>query len=394
MKPSITFLLPAALFLLFSCKYEVKQPAAPAASSPEPTEKSAIAGKPEVEIYTAFVNGLRMRETPDATGKVVAQFPKGSVLTARGKRSDKKVTMPLGLSDETDYFYEVAAADGKTGWIFGPALTKVFAGAKPGAPGADFEKFALELGKLPTNKVESGGKAYKLLQSMLPKGGDPAFVLMERLLHSINFDPVIAGSLEKPGILKKLESEGEKIWGGSFDPQKYLETKILADNGFRIETTEGSYFPTVDFQQLKTAFANDGIRPPTAAWLDQTIVESLNPTSSDGGLAIELNELVQRAIFWENWVKNNRYHVFADHATESAKWLAADVLIGMNNTPVFDYEKNTVSAEAQKSWEQVLKEYPKSDLAADITEITALIKADGGKRGPKTEEFVKKLIGE
>lgn len=376
--------------LLFSCKNEVKTPAAPTSPS-APTTETPASVKPEAVVYAALVNDLRFRETPDATGKVVGKVAKGKLIFATGKRSENQVTMPFSLGEETDYFYEVSMKEVPNAWVFGPAMLKIFAGKTADMPGDEFQEFAFALGKLPQNSLESGGKAYNLLKTMCPKGGDEAFILMEKTMWDLQFDPKVSSLLEKPGLQAKLEKEGEKIWQNTFDHSKFPETKKLAENGLKVTTAEGSYFPTTDYKMLKSALAGS-LSPATAAFLDQTIVEDLDPTGSDGGIIIDSAELVKRAIFWENWTKNNPNHVLAERAANDALWLASDILGGMNNTPVFDYETGKIYPEAQNTWDLVLKNHPNSMIAKRILEIQALVKEDGGKRGPKTEAYLQKMM--
>ncbi len=387
MSNSFKFIFPVAIaaMVLFSCKNEVKKPDVTVA---QPVPTTAVPTKPEVEMYVAAVDKLRLRETPEANGKVITLLDKFAALTATGKRSDQKVSMPF---DEFDYFYEMTSADGKTGWVFGPTILKVYAGSKADALGADFSGFAAGLGKLPKSSIESGGKAYELLKTMMPKSGDAAFILTEKMLRDLQFDPKISSMFEGPAITKKLESEGTKVWEHTFDHQKYPETKRAADNGFKVTTTEGSYFPTLDYEKLKAAFAGK-LTAPTAAWLDQTIAEDLDPSSSDGGLIISLEEVAKRAIFWENWLAANPNHVLADDAALHVKWLNNDLMMGQDNTPMFDYETKKPTAEAQAVWAHILKTYPNSKLATGIGQFMKIVEADGGVRGEKTEAFIQKLL--
>jgi Bacterial SH3 domain len=383
-----------AVLALFSCKNAQKptKPVEPIVGGDGTTTPEYLT-PPETTVFAASVSKLNLRETPDAKGKVVTMLEKGTFLTATGKKSDKKVKIAFQGLDEIDFFYEVETADGKKGWVFGPAMTKIFAGKKSEKPSLEAQNFAFALGKLPTDAVETGGKAFDLFKTTFPKGGDVAYILLDKTFHDLQFNMKAFKFIESEAFQGKMSKiDTGDVWRGIFDANRLPETKRLAENGFRINTTEGYYFPTLDTKKLKSLLANAGLTQATSALLDYEVIEDEQRTSEDGGLAISIDELAKRAIFWDAWALKNQFHVLGEQGINTAKWLASDLLIGQDNTPAFDYETKKLNPDFQKAWETVLKTAPNTALAGKITTFQAAITADGGKRGPKTETLVKSMM--
>jgi hypothetical protein len=259
----------------------------------------------------------------------------------------------------------------------------------------DAQNFALALGKLPIDAVESGGKAIELFKTMLPKGGDPVYILLDKTFHDLQFNMNAFKFIENEAFQTKISKmDTGDVWRGIFDYNRLPETKRLAENSFRINTTEGYYFPTLDTKKLKTALAGANLSQAASEFLDYEVLDDTERTSEDGGIVISIDELAKRAIFWDAWALKNQYHALGDQGKNTAKWLANDLLIGQNNTPAFDYETKKLNPDFQKAWDTVLKSTPNTTLAGQIRAIQATVAADGGKRGPKTEALVTAIQGE
>lgn len=130
MKKIFLCLLPAAL-MLAACGKSEKPQQAENAKPPAKEEVPALATPPVV--YTAAVNDLRLRETPDLNAKVVVTLKQGDKMTATGNKSTEKVTVELRGQKMTDVFYEVTTSDGKKAWAFAGGVTAQSAAAADNA---------------------------------------------------------------------------------------------------------------------------------------------------------------------------------------------------------------------------------------------------------------------
>lgn len=138
------------------------------------------------------------------------------------------------------------------------------------------------------------------------------------------------------------------------------------DGGYKLETAEGMYFPVVDFGQLKRADTH-----VTAAMKDYIAllaVESDHKSASDGGLVIDWAEVAARAAQAEAYV--------AAHPTSPERADAEDLfatryipflLMGLSNTPVFDYETFKLDPKVKAAQQQAIADYP-GTVAAKLTQ--------------------------
>lgn len=130
-----------------------------------------------------------------------------------------------------------------------------------------------------------------------------------------------------------------------------MVAKTLA-GGYKLETTEGYVFPIVDYSQL-LAFG-ENVTPQMNTYLDLMAMESDTKSASDGGLVISGDELASRVLAAESYV------VMFPDSEERGK--VEDVYIrylnfymmGLNNTPIFDYETFTLLPDVKKQFEQMI----------------------------------------
>lgn len=114
------YFLPAALMLAACGKSEKPQQTENVAP---PAKEATPAPAAQPLVYTAAVNDLRLRETPDLNAKVVLTLKQGDKMTATGNKSTEKVTVELRGQKMTDVFYEVMTPDGKKAWVFAGGVT-------------------------------------------------------------------------------------------------------------------------------------------------------------------------------------------------------------------------------------------------------------------------------
>ncbi len=117
--------------------------------------------------------GVRLRAAPQTSGAEVCLLPLGTVLEVRDRSA-----APAAVGAKTDFWYQVKAPDGRTGWVFG-ALTRPF----PAGQAKEFwrQLFAERLAKQDAS-LEDHRELFQLverLQKQFPApteaaGGSPA----------------------------------------------------------------------------------------------------------------------------------------------------------------------------------------------------------------------------
>ena len=116
------------LLLLASCGDDATTENPEEANSQEEnttTEENATneVAKPKTHTVYAWVDKLRIRESPSLKAKEVVQVAEGTEMTFAGEISDEKIKITLRGREMEAPFYKVTTADGKTGWTFAGALS-------------------------------------------------------------------------------------------------------------------------------------------------------------------------------------------------------------------------------------------------------------------------------
>jgi Bacterial SH3 domain len=389
MKTTLTAL--ALCCALAACKNETKPAVvippvvAPVVDAPAP----APPAKPELFLYAASMNDLRVREQPNLTANVIEKVKNGEILTGSGDISSNKDSAVINGMSYKEPWYAVKTASGKAGWVFGGGIEPAYIGTMKDAPDvALLTKFNAHLASLPIKDVSSGKKALDFFLQNFKTANtascDAAAKSYYDFLRKMQFSDIYKLT-EK---MKFSKQDMEDIWKDKYDLSKTPATKQLAANGFRLETAEGSIFPIADWEFVNKQFAGR-LSAPMQSYIDQSIKEQTEPISSDGGLMITASEVANRAVFWEKFVSTNSASFLAKEAKKMAKQHVEVLITGMNNTPTFDYEKKMLSPDFQTAYEYLLKTYPTSQAAKKIGAFYDLVKAEGMKKTAKVEAAMK-----
>ncbi|WP_274651396.1 hypothetical protein [Paenibacillus humicola] len=126
-----------------------------------------------------------------------------------------------------------------------------------------------------------------------------------------------------------------------------------AASGYRLETAEGFFFPVVDYAAFKPfqSFVTADIQ----AYLDIMAVESEQPSVKDAGLMIGYQQIVNRALLQESFLKRFPNSNRAAKVNSLFKQYTILTFYGVNNTPLFDYETKTMQPNAKKGYSLMLQ---------------------------------------
>jgi hypothetical protein len=369
----------------------------PSIAPPPPEAAPPASPKPEVLLYAVAVDKLNLREEPSKNGKVVAQLAEGDFVEGSGEVSATKDEVTLrGIPYNEPYFkVKSTGAAQHQGWAYSAALKPVYAGSRATIPDlARLAQFSSFLKTLSPSKLESGKKAMAYVKTNLAGAtgtlADAVFVLLESFLFRLEVE---GNFYNLTDAIQWTEADFEAIWKETFDMSKYPVTKSLEENGFRLEQGEGMVFPIVDWGQLANLFALR-VTQPMKEYMLQRLAEQKDNAYNDGGIVIGLDVLAQRAIFWENFNRQNPYFVRRAETIESEHWLRLVLVNGADNTPVFDYETQTVTEDYKKVWALIQEKYAGSKLAKSVKELSDLVAAEGGKRTKNVEDWQTKFAAE
>jgi hypothetical protein len=376
---TLTKIFSVLLFFNFAaCKNETK------------SNTSSISNDAKVVLFANRLKDVRLRETPDKKSNTLMMLPVGAILTGLGEESKNKDTATLrGIYYESTY-KKIKTSDGKIGWVFGAVTDCIFNGKTSEQPDLQaISKFYVFLDGLDSKQLNNATVAQKeFSDKIMPlntASNDAGFFALTNYMNRV--------AMDNSALLEKVEftdADAEGIWKHTLDHNKYAQTKKIAEQGFRCATVEGYNFPEVNWTFLKNKLGSK-LSPVSQSYVNQTIVENDNPAFEDGGFIIPIDEIGNRAIFWEEFNKTNPDYFQNEWAKANQRNLTNDLIMGANNTPAFDYETQKMNEEFEKAITKVIKDHPNTQTANKLSEFYELVKKEGKKRTPVIEAYIKKL---
>ncbi len=371
---------------------------APQSQSPAPAPATSLpSAKSEVYLYITKVDKLNLRDQPNKGGKVITQLAEGEFLEGTGEVSANKEKATLRGIEWNEPYFKVASTTPQrhTGWAYGGALQRVYSGPRATSP--DLGKLAqlsMFLKTLDPKKLASGQQAWNYVQTNFAssKGtlADAAFLLLESFLFRMETEGEFYKMTES---VKWTDEDYQAIDANRFVMNKYPISKDLGNNGFRLHTGEGLVFPVVDWDKLSAFFAGN-VTPTMKIYLLQTELEKTENSMDDGGFTIPMEQVADRAVFWEKFNQAHPDFVLREETRASQQWMRHSLTNGADNTPVFDYDTKMVREEFSKMWKYVQGKYPGTAAAKRVKEFSDLVAAEGGKLTKKVEDQRQKYSDE
>jgi hypothetical protein len=173
------------------------------------------------------------------------------------------------------------------------------------------------------------------------------------------------------------------------DEKAHKAAEEVVAGGYKLETAEGSFFPVVDYGKLKRF--NAQLSPEMKAYVTLLAMESDAKSASDGALVISWDEVAQRALVAETFVRTYPDSKEKDAAQQLFVRYMNDYLVGLPNTPIFDFDTFKVKTEVQDSYKLTVSEYPDTAVATMAKELLGILeKTNGavftkGKSGQQTD---------
>jgi soluble cytochrome b562 len=146
--------------------------------------------------------------------------------------------------------------------------------------------------------------------------------------------------------------------------------------GYKLETAEGFVFPVVDYGKLKRFDAH--LSAEMKDYIALLAMESDAKTAADGGLVITWDELANRALAAEKYVKDYPESKERQEAAKRYLQYMWDLLIGLDNTPVFEFETFKIDPKVKAEYEKVVAEHPDTVTAQMAQQFLDVLKKTGG----------------
>ncbi|MFX3632704.1 MAG: hypothetical protein ACE3L7_06480 [Candidatus Pristimantibacillus sp.] len=205
-----------------------------------------------------------------------------------------------------------------------------------------------------------------------------------------------------PENIQKIINQAYQQKGDSFpgllSVVKDSKTRALLietrDKGYKLKTSEGMYYPVMHyqgFQQFKSHVKKD-----IAVYIDVMAVESNNPMMNDGAIVIGWDEVIDRALQIEDFLKNypnsNRGAVIRNEFS----YMKSRVFYGASNTPVYDSADGKVlklETEVREAYEAAIaKDTGGSKLIESLEQLLDLLDGTDGVRTKEVDTFLEQVV--
>lgn len=163
-----------------------------------------------------------------------------------------------------------------------------------------------------------------------------------------------------------------------------------AGNGYKVETAEGFFFPVIDYNfydQYHQAVTLD-----FSAYLELMAVESDLTPVKDAALMISWEEVLNRALRQEKFIKEYAASTQVEAVEKLLKRYVTFALFGCNNTPLFSYETKEMNPEAKKAYLRRSWDEARGNFSALIKEYLKVLKANEYKLTQEVDQFRKNAI--
>jgi len=162
------------------------------------------------------------------------------------------------------------------------------------------------------------------------------------------------------------------------------------NNGYKIETAEGFYFPVIDYtfyQKYQSA-----VGPDLAAYLELMAVESERTPAKDAALVIGWDEILKRAEGQERFIKEYESSSQVQTVRQLLRRYVTFALYGCDNTPLFSYQAKQMRPEARRVYEEYVLNAEKGDFSALIKEYLNVLAANDYRLTAEVDAYRKNAL--
>ncbi|MDQ0194338.1 hypothetical protein [Paenibacillus wynnii] len=158
------------------------------------------------------------------------------------------------------------------------------------------------------------------------------------------------------------------------------------DKGYKIETSEGMYYPVMHYEGFKVF--KPYIQKDIAAYIDIMAKESNKPSLFDAAIVISWDELIARSLAKESFIK--KYPNSNRTASIKINLSVSYLLYGSSNTPAYGYDKPTrIDPDLRKAYDSALsKGTGDSDILKMIDGLVKLLDKTNNVLTAEVEQYI------
>jgi uncharacterized protein YfcZ (UPF0381/DUF406 family) len=181
------------------------------------------------------------------------------------------------------------------------------------------------------------------------------------------------------------------------DPNN-IETEALKNlvnetikSGYKIETAEGMFFPIVNYSVYKdyTQYVTEDLK----AYIEIMAIESENAPAKDAALVISWDEVIDRAINQEAFIKKYADSSKLPEVKQLYNKYLTFTFLGLNNTPLFSYDGNVMAEDAKTAYTKLVFSTDDSEYKQALKDFMELLKNSDYKLTPEIDKYRKDIIG-
>ncbi len=176
--------------------------------------------------------------------------------------------------------------------------------------------------------------------------------------------------------------------------EKTVRDLLIAtkNNGYKIETAEGFFFPVIDYSLYKQY--RQKVTPDMTAYIDLMAEESDKTPVKDAALVISWQEVLRRSLKQEQFIKEYGNSVKSEDVRQLLTRYLSFALYGANNTPLFDYEDKQMIPAAKKAYLATEFSAENGTFSKLMAEYLTVLKKNDFTLTQEVDEYRKKAEAE
>lgn len=159
------------------------------------------------------------------------------------------------------------------------------------------------------------------------------------------------------------------------------------DNGFKVEQAEGYFFPIIDYSFYQKFSSN--ATPDMKEYIRIMTEESDKVYAKDAALMIGWDEVINRALSSEEFLKHYADSKKAPYIQSLYERYEVTAMFGMNNTPLFEYDSDTMNEDARKAYEEILAKNSNSEFLKKLSSFMDMVKKNDFKLTEEVDQYRK-----
>lgn len=167
---------------------------------------------------------------------------------------------------------------------------------------------------------------------------------------------------------------------------KTLLTDTISD-AYKLETAEGTYYPVINYGAYRKYVS--AVTPDIGDYIGIMANETDRVAVKDAALVIGWDEVVNRAMIMEEFIKDYPHSVKLEDVKQLYKRYVIYTFYGANNTPLFRYDSKTIVPEAKKSYRNALAKGNNSKYLATVNSFLNLVDKSNNKLTNEVDQYRK-----